>query len=169
MAPISYGWDMKSIAKISAKMAEKQPFFDFFDFLRNFPYDSSKNFYSHFTPHLESYMCNGIKIVWLGCDVRNIAKISLKWPKNSLFSQKLSIRLEQKFLQSFYATLESYMCNGIKIVLLGCDVRNIAKISLKWPKNSLFSQKLSIRFQRNFLQSFYTIIEYYMCSFNDFV
>ena len=26
----SYGWDVRNIAKISPKMAEKQPFFDFF-------------------------------------------------------------------------------------------------------------------------------------------
>ena len=32
-----------------------------------------------------------------------------------------------------------------------------------------FSQKLSIRFERNFLQPFYTIIWSYVCNFNKFV
>ena len=48
----SYGWDVRNIAKISPKMAKKQSFFDFFfDFLKNCPYDSNKNFYSHFLHH----------------------------------------------------------------------------------------------------------------------
>ena len=41
----------------------------------------------------------------------------------SIFS-KVSIRFEQNFLQSFYTILESYMCNGIKIVWLGCEKIN---------------------------------------------
>ena len=51
----------------------------------------------------------------------------------------------------------------------GWNVRNVAKISPKMdkisPKKPLFDffsdflQKLSIRFKRNFLQSFYTILE----------
>ena len=68
MASKSYGWDVRNIAKISPKMAKKPPFFDFFR-----------------------------------------------------FSQKLSIRFERNFLQLFYTILESYMCNGIKIVTLGCE------------------------------------------------
>ena len=53
------------------------------------------------------------------------------------------------------------------------NVRNIAKISPKMakirPKTAIFrllrfSQKLSIRFERNFLQSSYTILESYMCN-----
>ena len=77
MASKSYDWVVRNIAKISPKMAEKQPFFDFFR-----------------------------------------------------FSQKLSIRFERTFLQVFYTILESYMCNGIKIVCLGCE-----KHSQNLPKN----------------------------------
>ena len=49
----SYGWDVRNIAKISPKMAKKQPFFDliFFDFLKNCPYDSNEIFYSYSTPY----------------------------------------------------------------------------------------------------------------------
>ena len=100
MASKSYDWDVRNIAKISPKMAKKQSFFDIFR-----------------------------------------------------FSQKLSIRFERNFLQLFYTILESYMCNGIKIVWRGCE-----KHSQNWPKigqkNSFFnffrfSQKLSLRFERN--------------------
>ena len=43
MASKSYGWDVKNIAKISPKMAKKQSFFDFFDFLTNCSYDSNES------------------------------------------------------------------------------------------------------------------------------
>ena len=58
------------------------------------------------------------------------------------------------------------------------NVRNIARISPKMakisPKTAIFrlfrfSQKLSIRFKRYFLQSFYTIIWSFMCNFIKFV
>ena len=78
-----------------------------------------------------------------GWDVRNIAKIRPKMAKKQpifdffRFSQKLSIRFERNFLQSFYTISESYMCNGIKIVC-GWDVRNIAKFSPKMAKKQSF-------------------------------
>ena len=59
----SYGWDVRNIAKISPKMAKKQPFFEFEPSIR-FERNSLQIFYTI----LESYMCNGIKIVWLGCE-----------------------------------------------------------------------------------------------------
>ena len=40
MASKSYGWDVRNIAKISPKMAKKQPFFDFFT---NCSYDSNES------------------------------------------------------------------------------------------------------------------------------
>ena len=118
-------------------------------------------------------MRKGIKIVWLGFEKQ--PKLAQKLPKKRFFdffrfSQKLSIRFERNFLQSFYIIIESYMCNGIKIKSYGWDVRNIVKISPKMAKKQpffdffRFSQKLSIRFERNFLQSFYIIIESYMCN-----
>ena len=93
----SYDWNVRNIAKLSPKMAKKQQFFDFFR-----------------------------------------------------FSQKLLIRFERNFLQLFYTILESYMCNGIKIVRLGCEKQS--QISQKKAKKQPFfdffrlSQKLSIRF-----------------------
>ena len=122
MASKSYGWDVRNIAKISPKMAKKQPFFDFFRFSQKLSIRFERNFLQIFYTILESYMCNGIKIVWLGCE-----KHSQNLPKNGQktaifrFSQKLSIRFERNFLQIFYTILESYMCNGIKIVWLGCE------------------------------------------------
>ena len=43
MASKSYGWDVRNIAKISPKMAKKQSFFDFFDFLTTCSYDSNES------------------------------------------------------------------------------------------------------------------------------
>ena len=75
------------------------------------------------------------------CAVRKIAWISIKFAKNShfwlfRFSQKLSIRFERIFPQSFYTIIKSYMCIGIKIVWLGCEKR--PKLARKWPKNGQF-------------------------------
>ena len=126
MASKSYDWDVRNIAKISPKMAKKQPFFlFFFDFLKNCPYDSNEIFYSYSTPYYSPICAMASKSY--GWDVRNIAKISPKMVKKQpffdffRFSQKLSIRFERNFLQLFYTILESYMCNGIKIVWLGCE------------------------------------------------
>ena len=77
-----YGWDVRNIAKISPKMAIKQPFFDFFDFLKNCPYDSNENFYSYSTPY-ESPIC-AMASKSYGWDVRNIAKISPKMAKKTV-------------------------------------------------------------------------------------
>ena len=63
-----YGWDVRNIAKISPKMAKKQPFFDFFRFSQKLSIRFERNFLQIFYTILESYMCNGIKIVWLGCE-----------------------------------------------------------------------------------------------------
>ena len=60
-------------------------------------------------------------------EMRETEKISPKTGQKTAifrlfrFSQKLSIRFERNFLQSFYTLLESYMCNGIKIVCLRCE------------------------------------------------
>ena len=125
MALKSYIWDVRNIAKISPKMAKKQPFFDFFDFLKNCRYDSNEIFYSYSTPYKSPICAMASKSY--GWDVRNIGKISPKMAKKQpffeffRFSQKLSIRFERNFLQLFYTILESYMYNGIKIVWLGCE------------------------------------------------
>ena len=121
----SYGLDVRNIAKISPKMAKKQPFFDFFRFSQKLFIRFERNFLQLFYTILESFMCNGIKIVWLGCEKQ--PKLAQNWPKKQpffdffRFSQKLSIRFERNFLQLFYTILESYMCSGIKIVWLGCE------------------------------------------------
>ena len=63
----SYGLDVRNIAKISPKMAKKQRFFDFFRFSQKLSIRFERNFLQLFYTILESYMCSGIKIVWLGC------------------------------------------------------------------------------------------------------
>ena len=160
MASKSYSWDVRNIAKISPKMAKKQPFFDFFrflgvgknfrllmqsccffcfffsrpfhenfKFLKNCHYDFHEILHSHSTPKGAPACAKASKSY--GWDVRNIAKISQKMAKKQRFfdffrfSQKLSIRFERNFLQSFYIIIESYMCNGIKIVWLGCEKHSL--------------------------------------------
>ena len=103
-----------------------RPFHENFKFLKNCPYDFHEILHSHSTPKGAPACAKASKSY--GWDVRNIAKISPKMAKKQTFfdffrfSQKLSIRFERNFLQLlFYTILESYMCNGIKIVWLGCE------------------------------------------------
>ena len=77
MALKSYGWDVRNIAKISPKMAKKQQFFDFFRFSQTLYIRFEGTFQQFFYTISETYMCNGIKIVWLGCE-----KHSQNSPKN---------------------------------------------------------------------------------------
>ena len=91
-----------------------------------------------------------------GWDVRNIAKISPKMAKKQSFfdffrfSQKVSIRFERNFLQSFYTILWSFMCNFIKFVWLRCE-----KHSQILPKNGQKNSHFSIF--SNFSQTVHTI------------
>ena len=102
-----------------------RPFHENFKFLKNCPYDFHEILHSHSTPKGAPACAKASKLY--GWDVRNIAKISPKMAKKQpffdffRFSQKLSIRFERNFLQIFYTILESYMCNGIKIVWLACE------------------------------------------------
>ena len=102
-----------------------RPFHENFKFLKNCPCDFHEILHSHSTPKGAPACAEASKSY--GWDVRNIAKISPKMAKKQpffeffRFSQKLSIRFERNFLQFFYTILESYMCNGIKIVWLGCE------------------------------------------------
>ena len=128
-----------------------RPFHENFKFLKNCPYDFYKILHSHSTPKGAPACAKASKSYdW---DVRNIAKISPKMAKKQpffdffRFSQKLSIRFERNFLQLFYTILESYMCNGIKIVWLGCE-----KHSQFYPKNGQKNSHFSI-----FSQTVHTI------------
>ena len=118
-----------------------RPFHENFKFLKNCPYDFHEILHSHSTPKGAPACAKASKSY--GWDVRNIAKISPKMAKKQpffdffRFSQKLSIRFERKFLQIFYTILESYMCNGIKIVWLGCEKQ--PKLAQKWSKKGHFS------------------------------
>ena len=126
MASKSHGWDVRNIAKISPKMDKKQSFFDFFfDFLKNCPYDSNEIFYSYSTSY-QSPIC-AMASKSYGWDLRNSQNLPKNGQKNShfsiffRFSQKLSIRFERNFLQSFCTILWSFMCNFNKFVWLGCE------------------------------------------------
>ena len=118
-----------------------RPFHENFKFLKNdFPYDFHEILHSHSTTKGAPACAKTSKSY--GWDVRNIAKISAKMAKKQPFldffpfSQKLSIRFERNFLQSFYIIIESYMCNFINSY--GWDVRNITKIGPKMAKEQPF-------------------------------
>ena len=102
-----------------------RPFHENFKFPKNSPYDFHEILHSHSTPKGAPACAKALKSY--GWDVRNTVKISPKMAKKQRFfdffrfSQKLSIRFERNFLQLFYTILESYMCNGIKIVWLECE------------------------------------------------
>ena len=165
------------MAKINPKMAKKQTIFDFFRFSQKLFKRLEGIFQQTFYAIIESHMFNGIKFVWLWGE--KWAKFSPKTVKKPSFfdffqfSQKLSIPFERLFLQSFHAILWSFMCNFIKFGWW--DVRNVAKINRRGPKINRFlfffwfSRKLSIRFERNFVQSFYTILWCFVCYFIKFV
>ena len=107
-----------------SKNSKKRPFSYFFRFSQKLSIRFERNFVQLFYIMLESYMCKGIKIVWLGCE-----KHSQSYSKNgkkvhflTFFDfLKLFIRFERNFPQLFYTIFESCMCNDIKIVWLGCE------------------------------------------------
>ena len=113
-----------------------RPFHENFKFLKNCPYDFHKISQSFYTQRGPCVL-KGIKIVRLECEKRSKLAQKQSFFDFFRFSQKLSIRFERNFLQSFYTLLESYMRNGIKIVWLKCEKQ--PKLAQKWPKNSHFS------------------------------
>ena len=128
------------MAKISPKMAKKQPFFDFFRFSLKLSIRFERNFLQLFYTILESYMCNGIKIVWLGCEKQ--PKLAQKWPKNSHFSTFFDFLKNCPYDSNeiFYSHSTPYygpLC-AISLNSYGWDVRNIAKFSPKMAKKQSF-------------------------------
>ena len=121
----SYDWIVRNIAKISPKMAKDQPFFDFFRFSQKLSIRFERNFLQLFYTILESYMCNGIKIVGLGCEKHS--QISQKWPKNGHFStffdclKNCLYDFSRNFSQSFYTQRGPWVRKGIEIVWLECE------------------------------------------------
>ena len=73
----SFDWNVRNIAKL----AQKQPFFDFFRFSQKLFIRFKRNFVQSFYTISWSFVCNFIKFVALRCE-----KHSQKWPRNSHFS-----------------------------------------------------------------------------------
>ena len=117
-------------------------------------------------------MCNFIKFVWLGCEKHS--------PKMAKKNFRLFFSIFSKTVHTIKTKFSIVILHHIRVLCAmasksyGWDVRNIAKINPKMAKNSLFStflilQKLSIRFERKFLQSFYTILWSFVCKFIKFI
>ena len=54
----SYDWNVRNIAKISSKMAKKQPFFDFLRFPQKISIPFEQKFLQSFCTIIWSYVCN---------------------------------------------------------------------------------------------------------------
>ena len=117
----SYGWDVRNIAKISPEMAKKQPFFDIFGFFQKLSKRFERNFLQSFYTILESYMCNDIKIVWLGCEKHSIAKVNPKMDKKQPFFDFWFLQKQSFSTVIFYTIVWSYMCSFNKFVWLGLE------------------------------------------------
>ena len=113
-----------------------------FKFLKTCPYDFHNNLHSHSKPQ-GTPVCQKTSRSY-GWDVKNIAKISPNWPKNSFSICSKTVHTIQKKFSThqsrivwFYNLSHSHMCNGIKIVWLGCE--KLSKLAQKWSKYSHFS------------------------------
>ena len=108
----SYGWDMRNIAKISSKMAKKQPFFDFFRFSQKLSIRSNEYFYSYSTPY-ESPIC-AMASKSYGWDVRNIAKITPKMAKKQPFFD--FFRFSQKTVHTIRTKFSTVILQHIRVL-----------------------------------------------------
>ena len=79
MASISYGWDLRNVAKSFLNMTKKGQLWTFSILFKNCPNDSNEKLYSHFFIMSVSYMCDGIEIVRLAFE-----KHSQKYTKTVL-------------------------------------------------------------------------------------
>ena len=113
----SYGWDVRNIAKISPKMAKKQPFFDFFRFSQKLSIRFERNFLQLFYTILESYMWNGIKIVWLG------------YEKHSQNGQKIAIF---RLFSIFSKTVHTIRTKFSTVIL-----HHIRVLYVQWHQNRM--------------------------------
>ena len=171
MASKLYGWDSGNIAKNSPKATEKQPtvmwsFSMFQKSSERFQRKLLQSFHTIWSP-----IC-AMASKLIGWKLRNIARSSpekiKKQPFLNFFQvlQKLSLRFERSFLQSFYTTPDSYMCNGNKFVCLWFE-----KHGQKNPRSdqkNIFgicnSLKNSVRFEGSFSKTLYAILGSSVCN-----
>ena len=153
-------------------MSKKQSFFDFFQFSQKLAIRFERNFLQLFYTSLESYMCNGIKTYcW---DVRNIAKNSPNMAKKQPFFDFFSIL--SKTDHTIRTKFSTVILHHIRVLYVQWHQNRMAgmwetaKVIPKMAKKQpffdffCFSQNLSIRFERNFPQLFYTILKSCMCN-----
>ena len=117
---------IKETAKISPKMAKKQPFFDF---IKNSPYDSNeRNFLQSFYTLSEHPMCNGIKVTLLGCQRHSKNK-----PKNG---HKTAIFRHFSFFAKIIHTIRTNFCTAIlQHIMVMCSFCAISSNSYDWDSS----------------------------------
>ena len=130
-------------------MAKKQPFFDFFRFSQKHSILFERNFLQSFDLILQSYMCNGIKIVWLICDKQ--PKCTQKWPKNSHF---LTFSVFSKTVHAIRPKFSTVILHHIRVLYVQwhqnrfAEMRKTAKVNPKMATNGHFLT--SFDFLKNF-------------------
>ena len=162
----SYDLNVRNIAKFSPKMAKNSTKTVIFRLFSIF----SKTVYTIRTK-LSTVILHHIRVLYVQWHQNRMAgmwetwpKLSQKWPKNSQFSFffRFSQNCQYHSKEIFYSHSSPYygpLC-AISLNSYDWDVRIIAKINPKSAKKQLFfdffwfSQKLSIRFERTFVQSF---------------
>ena len=124
---------MRNIGKISPKMAQKQPFSDFFLFSQKLSIRFERNFLQWFYTILESYMCNEIKIAWPWYE-----KHSQNYPKNS---QETAIF---RLLSDFASQSESLFKNSHSMWV---------STLCAWQKEKLYSVRLARQLTKHRLKT----------------
>ena len=117
---------LRKLAQKWPKLAQKQSFFDFFQFSQKLSIRFERNFPQSFFTILESYMCNGIKIVWLGCEKHSQIQPKID-QKTVIFHFFLSIfsktvhTIRTKFSTVILHHIMVLFVHFIKFVWLGCE------------------------------------------------
>ena len=126
-----------------------------------------------FIHQIESFLCDGIKIVWMRLrnKTKSTPKVIRKWPIVVFnFFQKMSSGWNVISTDISHSTPFKCPMRAMASKSHNCDLTNIARSSIKvtgkQPSSNFlqFSQILSWRFERTFLQSFYTLLMSNVCN-----
>ena len=169
MASKSYSSEVRNEPNLAHNWSKNRHFSIFSDFLKNCPYHSNDFFYSDSTPYY-GLLC-ATSLTSDGWDVRNIAKLNRRGPNINRFLTFLiftKTSYDSNEISYNPSTLYYGLLCVISSSLYCCDVNNITKVNPKMAKKQSifyffwFLQKLSKRLERNFLQTFYAILESHM-------
>ena len=139
MASKSYDWNVRNIAKISPKMAKKQPFFDFFRFLKNYSYDSNEFLYSHSTPYygpLRAISSNSYG--WDSSESEGKRPKPTLLPHMQLWFSKYSNR-QQKLIGKMLHSSDFYFIPAIAEIMRRSATATVASFSFFFVRYRMYS------------------------------